>query len=63
MAQTEEKKHIYLQTEALPYISAHQLLVHLVHVSSEAIQSFCPVGRPLLQLVITFLIAIIIQII
>ena len=33
---------IYRLTEALSYISAHQLLIHLVHVAFEAVQGLCP---------------------
>lgn len=44
----ELEKHTYSHVEALSYFSAPQLFVHLVHVSSEPTQSFCP-----LQLCVT----------
>lgn len=59
----KKRQHVYRRIEALSYFSAHQLLVHLVHVPPETIQSFCPAGRPLLLLLITFLLTIIIQIV
>lgn len=34
---------IYRQIEALSYISAHQLLIHFIHVFFETVQSFGPV--------------------
>lgn len=32
---------VYRSLEALSYISLHQFLIHLVHISFETVQSFC----------------------